>query len=98
MTITNLGSTTMKQMIDEAKYLTQIDFRSSNYPRVYLAYDPDFSLHLLHNNWNNVPHTLKTLFHDRDPSIGPDFKNKNYFIKCLSWLIDIKYDLFEQIM
>ena len=58
MTIEHLGSTTMEQMINEAKCLTQVDFSSNDYPRVYLVYDPDFSLHLLHNK----PRTLFVLW------------------------------------
>jgi hypothetical protein len=98
MTIQRLGSTAMKQMINEAKCLTQINFSSNDYPRVYLVYGPEFSLHLLHNNWNDVPRTLKALFRYCDPSTQDHYKNKNYFIKCLSWLIDISYDIFETIM
>ncbi|CAF1222260.1 unnamed protein product [Adineta steineri] len=98
MTIEQLGSIAMAQMIDEAKYLTQINFSTNNYPRVYLVYDPEFSLHLLHNNWNNVPHTLKILFDDCDRSRKPEYQDNDYFIKCLSWLIDISYDTFKRIM
>ncbi|CAF4504199.1 unnamed protein product [Rotaria sp. Silwood2] len=98
MTIERLGSITMKQMINEAKNLTQINFSSNEYPRIYLVYDPDFSLHLLHNNWQEVPSTLKSLFDNRDPLKTEEYRNKNYFIKCLSWLIDIPYDTFETIM
>ncbi|CAF1380067.1 unnamed protein product, partial [Rotaria sordida] len=98
MTCEYLGSSVMKQMINEAKSLAHIDFRHSNYPRNYLVYDPNFSLHLLHNNWNNVSIDLKRLFNNKNPSFGKDFKNKDYFAKCLSWLIDIKYHDFEKIM
>ncbi|CAF1395666.1 unnamed protein product, partial [Didymodactylos carnosus] len=94
----HLGSRVMKQMIHEAKSLAHIDFQHSDYPRIYLVYDPSFSLHLLHDGWDNVPHELKEIFNNHDPSLRPEFKNKDYFIKCLSWLIDIKYDDFEQIM
>ncbi|CAF1245410.1 unnamed protein product, partial [Rotaria sordida] len=97
-TIVNLGSITMKQMIYEAKHLTQIDFSSNNYPHIYLVYDPAFSLHLLHNDWNTVPLKLKFLFNNIDPVIRNDYRNKNYLIICLSWLIDISYDIFEKIM
>jgi hypothetical protein len=97
-TFENLGSSTMKQMITEAKSLARIDFRHNNYPRVYLVYDPHFSLHLLHDDWNNVPRELKRLFNNQNPSIGPEFQKKDYFAKCLSWLIDIKYNDFEKIM
>ncbi|CAF4226091.1 unnamed protein product [Rotaria sp. Silwood2] len=98
MTIQNLGSITMKQMIKEAKHLTQIDFSSNDYPRIYFVYDPEFSLHLLHNDWSTVPFTLKSLFDYRDPSTRREYRNKNYFIVCLSWLMDIRYDVFETIM
>jgi hypothetical protein len=98
MTFENLGSIAMEQMINEAKSLAQIDFRDTHYSRVYLVYDPHFSLHLLHDDWNNVPRKLKRLFNNRNPSIGPEFKDKNYYAKCLSWLIDIKYNDFIKIM
>ncbi|CAF4783837.1 unnamed protein product, partial [Rotaria sp. Silwood2] len=98
MAFEHLGSSVMKQMINEAKSLAQIDFRRSNYPRNYLIYDPNFSLHLLHDGWNNVSTDLKHVFNNKNPSLGPDFKNKDYFAKCLSWLIDIKYDDFEKII
>ena len=98
MTDPYLGSTTMTQMINEAKWLTRIDFSSNNYPRVYLVYDPSFSLYLLHNNWRDVPETLKALFDNRNPSTRNEFMDKNYFISCLSWLIDIQYDVFVKIM
>jgi hypothetical protein len=98
MTFKQLGSLAMKQMINEAKSLSQIDFRQNNYPRIYLVYDPNFSLHLLQDDWNNVPRDLKQLFNNQNPSIGPEYQNKDYFAKCLSWLIDIKYKDFDQIM
>ncbi len=93
-----LGSTAIKQMINEAKSLSQIDFSSNYYPRVYLVYDPEFSLKLLHNNWNDIPSTLKTLFHRGDPTKQLEYENQNYYVKCLSWLIDISYNTFETIM
>ncbi|CAF3121404.1 unnamed protein product [Rotaria socialis] len=98
MTIERLGSTTMTQMINEAKHLTQISFLSTDYPRIYLVYDPAFSLHVLHNDWNTVPLTLKALFKNDDPSKSSQYKNKNFFIICLSWLVHIPYNLFENIM
>ena len=98
MTFKHLGSSAMKQMINEAKSLAQIDFRYNNYPRVYLVYDPHFSLHLLHDDWNNVSREIKHLFSNTNPSNGPEFENKDYFAKCLSWLIDIKYKHFEKVM
>ena len=98
MTDPYLGSTTMKQMINEAKCLTHIDFSSNDYPRVYLVYDPGFSLYLLHNDWNSVPPTLKALFDNCNPSTRPEFEGKDYFISCLSWLIDISYEMFEKLM
>ncbi|CAF1186849.1 unnamed protein product [Rotaria sordida] len=60
-TIQCLGSITIKQMIYESKHLTQIDFSSNNYPRIYLVYDPAFLLHLLHNDWNIVRKTYSVL-------------------------------------
>ncbi|CAM4989050.1 unnamed protein product, partial [Rotaria socialis] len=98
MTTEHLGSTAMKQMIYEAKHLTQISFLSSDYPRIYLVYDPAFSLHILHNGWNAVPLTLQALFRHVDPQKRPEYGDKNYFITCLSWLMDIPYTLFERIM
>ena len=93
-----LGSTTMEQMIKEAKALARIDFSSSDYPRVYLVYDPDFSLYLLHNDWSQVPDTLRALFDNKNPAKRPEFKNKDYFISCLSWLIHIPYETFVKLM
>ncbi|CAF2108222.1 unnamed protein product [Rotaria magnacalcarata] len=98
MTIERLGSITMTQMINEAKNLTQISFLSTDYPRIYLVYDRVFSLHVLHNDWNQVPSSLKSLFTSGDPSKSSQYKNKNFFIICLSWLIHIPYNLFENIM
>ncbi|CAF4227966.1 unnamed protein product, partial [Rotaria sordida] len=60
--VNRLGSIAMKQMIDEAQSLTQISFENNHYPRVYLVYDPNFSLHILHADWNCVPYDLKQLF------------------------------------
>ncbi|CAF1625327.1 unnamed protein product, partial [Adineta ricciae] len=94
----NLGSTALKQMIQEARSLSQIDFRHTNYPRIYLVYDPAFSLYLLHDDWNNVPRGIKQLFNEQNPSLSPEFQQKDYYAKCLSWLIDIKYEDFIQIM
>lgn len=93
-----LGSTAMTQMIQEAKHLTQANFDSDDYHRVYLVYDPCFALHLLHNDWNAVPRSIKILFRDCDPMKDVQSGGKNYFIKCLSWLIDISYDAFEETM
>jgi hypothetical protein len=90
--IQNLGSTAMRQMINEAKALTQINFRDTHYPRVYLVYDPGFALRLLHVDWNQVPLEIKTLFNNKDPLKSDDFKGKDYFAECLAWLIDIKYE------
>jgi hypothetical protein len=98
MAIEHLGSSAMEQMIREATYLTRIDFSSDDYPRIYLVYDPNFSLHLLHTEWSLVPPTLKSLFGNYNPSIISEFNNENYFIKCLSWLIDISYETFAKIM
>ncbi len=94
----HLGSSVMKQMISEANSLTRIDFQTSNYPRIFLVYDPYFSLHLLHDGWDNVPNELKQIFNDSDPSRSSEFINKDYYAKCLSWLIDIKYSQFIEIM
>ncbi|UJR16744.1 hypothetical protein I4U23_003644 [Adineta vaga] len=97
-TTPHLGSTAMTQMIQEAKALCQISFHDDNYPRVYLVYDPDFSLHLLHNNWDEVPATIKTLWKDKDPLTRVEFLNRNRFLECLSWLVNTKYETCEQIM
>ncbi|CAF1064818.1 unnamed protein product [Adineta steineri] len=97
-TIENLGSTAMTQMIKEAKALSEISFRDDNYPRLYLVYDPDFSLHLLHNNWDEVPTTIKALWKNTDPLTRAEFVNRSHFLKCLSWLVDTKYETCEQIM
>ena len=96
--VINLGSVAMRQMIQEARNLTQVDFSSDDYPRLYLVYDPNFSLHLLHNNWSAVPEELQKLFGKQDPAKKREHQNKNYLIECLAWLIDIKYDVFQMIM
>ncbi|CAF1198278.1 unnamed protein product [Didymodactylos carnosus] len=93
-TIKLLGSTVMKQMIEEAKQMVNIDFTDGNFRKVYLVYDPEFSLHILHSNWNSVNDELKKLFNYNDPLKGPEFKNKDPFCKCLSWLINIPYEQF----
>jgi hypothetical protein len=93
-----LGSSVMKQMITEAKSLAQLDFQTSNYPRIFLVYDPYFALHLLHDSWDKVPQELRQIFNNLDPLRSPEFKDKDCYIKSLSWLIDIKYNQFEQIM
>ena len=97
-TVEHLGSTAIEQMINEAKSLSQINFQDIHYPRIYLVYDPDFSLHLLFDDWNNVPRKLKNLFKNENPLMKSEFKDKDYFAKCLSWLIDMKYEHFIQIM
>ncbi|CAF1389425.1 unnamed protein product [Didymodactylos carnosus] len=97
-TVKHLGTTVMKQMIEEAKTLSQIDFSNDNFRKVYLVYDPGFSLQILHTNWSVVPIELKQLFRHRDPLEGSEFCNKNPFAKCLSWLINIPYDQFERLM
>ena len=98
-TINQLGSIAMKQMINEAKSLTQISFKNNNYPyRVYLVYDQDFSLHLLHLDWNHVSDNLKSLFNNQDPLKSIEYENKNYFSECLSWLIGITYENFDNIL
>ncbi|CAF1093606.1 unnamed protein product [Adineta steineri] len=96
--IPNLGSIAISQMIEEAKYLTQADFSSDDYHRIYLVYDPYFALHLLHNDWDSVPYSLKRIFKDGDPKREIIEQGRNYYIECLAWLIDIKYDIFETIM
>ena len=96
--IPNLGTIVMTQMIQEAKSLSEISFEDDNYPRTYLVYDPGFSLHLLHNNWNEVSVGLKSLWKNVDPLIRIEFLNKNHFLKCLSWLVDAQYEPCEQIM
>ncbi|CAF2977365.1 unnamed protein product [Rotaria sp. Silwood2] len=96
--IERLGSIAMQQMINEAISLTKVNFQDSNYPRVYFVYDPGFSLHLLHTDWYLVPNDLKTLFKNGDPLKSIDYQNKDYFAECLSWLIDIKYEKFMNII
>ncbi|CAF4762498.1 unnamed protein product, partial [Rotaria sp. Silwood2] len=96
--IQRLGSIALTHMINEAKSLTQINFRDSNYPRVYLVYDPGFSLHLLHGDWNHVPTDLKSLFDNKDPLTSVEYKNKDYYAECLAWLIDIKYETFMKVV
>ena len=96
--IPKLGSIAMSQMIQEAKSLSEISFHDDNYPRLYLIYDPDFALHLLHNNWDEVPTGIKTLWKDADPLKRPEFLNRNHFLKCLSWLVNTKYETCERIM
>ncbi|CAF4056542.1 unnamed protein product, partial [Rotaria sordida] len=93
-----LGSIAMQQMINEAKYLTQINFQDNNYPRVYLVYDPGFSLHLLHSDWNHVSSDLKGLFNNHNPFKSLEYQNKDYFAECLAWLIDIKYEIFMKVV
>ncbi|CAF5018868.1 unnamed protein product, partial [Rotaria sp. Silwood1] len=96
--IQQLGTIAMQQMIIEAISLSNISFQNNNYPRVYLVYDPGFSLHLLHTDWNSVPSDLKSLFKNRDPIKSEEFQNKDYFAECLAWLIDIKYETFMKII
>ncbi|CAF1310983.1 unnamed protein product, partial [Rotaria sp. Silwood1] len=93
-----LGSIAMMQMIQEAKHLTQMNFSSDDYHRIYLVYDPSFALHLLHNDWNAVPVSLKILFRNLDPIEEILNNGKNPHIECLAWLIDINYNIFEAIM
>ncbi|CAM4874703.1 unnamed protein product [Rotaria socialis] len=96
--IQRLGSIAMEQMINEANSLTQINFRNSYYPRVYLVYDPGFSLHLLHGDWNHVSPDLKSLFNNKDPLQSIEYKNKDYYAECLACLIDIKYETFMKVI
>jgi Cdc6-like AAA superfamily ATPase len=97
-TIKQLGSIAMRQMIDEAKALSQINFQDNLYPRVYLVYDPYFSLHLLHVDWNQVSDELKSLFGNHDPLKSTEYRNKDYFAECLAWLIDIRYETFKELI
>ena len=94
----NLGTTAMTQMIQEAKSLSKISFEDENYPRTYLVYDPGFALHLLHNNWDEVPIGLKNLWKNADPLLRAEFLNRNRFLKCLSWLVGETYEKCETIM
>ncbi|CAF3288496.1 unnamed protein product [Rotaria sp. Silwood2] len=95
----HLGSRAMEQMIEEAKNLSQMNFQGNDYPRIFLVYDPGFSLYLLHTNWDRVPESVKELFkHRGDPAKRTDFEGKNYFPKCLSWLLNIRFDDFIDVM
>ena len=97
--VAELGTTAMRQMIDEAKSLTNITFeKTGDSFRAYLVYDPDFSLHLLHNDWNRVTRELKKLFGDQDPITSLYYKSKDYLVECLAWMINISYSYFEEIM
>ncbi|CAF1147236.1 unnamed protein product, partial [Didymodactylos carnosus] len=95
--IRNLGSTVMRQMIEEAKSLVQIDFTRENYRKVYLVYDPNFSLQLLHPDWNIVPSEIKELFGKEDPMNGKVFQNKDRFCVCLSWLLNVSYETYQNL-
>ena len=98
-TIKQLGSIAMRQMISEASALTRINFRNNSFPRIYLLYDPFYSLRLLHNDWNQVSPELKSLFDNRDPLMNRNMeKNVDYFVECLSWLIDIPCEAFVKIL
>ena len=97
--IQQLGSTVLTQMIEEARALTNINFRDRpNAYRVFLVYDPWFALHILHNDWNYVRPNLQKLFGNKDPRLSDEYKNKDYLIECLAWLIDIPYEMFQQIL
>lgn len=98
MTDNKLGANAMKQMINEARALSTIDFSGKDYPRNFLVYDPNFSLHLLHDSWETLSPDLKDLFKNKNPSIGPELDNKDYFAVCLSWVMDIQYTDFMQVM
>ncbi|CAF0874792.1 unnamed protein product [Didymodactylos carnosus] len=94
----HLGTRAMGQMIEEAKNLSQMNFQGTDYPRMFLVYDPGFSLYLLHTDWDRVSQNLKQIFKLGDPAKRKDFEGKNYFAKCLSWLLDIRYDDFIDVM
>ena len=96
--IKQLGSIAMRQMIEEANSLTNINFKDNQFPRVYLVYDPHFSLHLLHADWNHVSSELKSLFNNKDPLKSDEFRNKDYYAECLAWLMDISYEIFMNII
>ncbi|CAF1209003.1 unnamed protein product, partial [Didymodactylos carnosus] len=96
--ISNLGSIVMEQMIEESKNLVKIDFSNEHFPKVYLVYDSGFSLQLLHTKWEDVPHELKRLMKKKDRLKDLEFKNRDPFIRCLSWLINIPYSEFESII
>ena len=93
-----LGSRAMKQMISEAINLSQMDFHHDGYPRVFLVYDPGFSLFLLHTGWDQIPTNVKEIFKKKDPAKREEFRDKNYFVKCLSWVLDIGYDEFIDVI
>ena len=97
-TIKQLGSIAMEQMIKEAIALTRISFKDNSFPRIYLVYDPFYSLHLLHADWNQVSEELKSLFYGHDPLKMINSQNRDYFVECLAWLIDIPYEIFVDIV
>ncbi len=94
----HLGTRAMEQMIEEAKNLSQMNFHGTDYPRIFLVYDPGFALYLLHTEWNRVPQNLKEIFKREDPAKRSEFAKKDYFAACLSWLLDILYDDFIDVM
>lgn len=94
-TIEKLGSIAIQQMIKEAVDLTRISFETNSFPRIYLLYDPFFSLRLLHTGWEQVSDDLKTLLGNRNSSQNTD---TNYLVECLSWLIDIPPNAFADIV
>ncbi|CAF1176839.1 unnamed protein product [Adineta ricciae] len=96
--IPRLGSTAMSQMIQEANKLSRMDFSSHDYHRIYLVYDRNFALQLLHNDWNSISLELKTVFKNIDPKQRIINQGKNYFAECLAWLINMKEGLFEKTM
>ncbi|CAF1096428.1 unnamed protein product [Didymodactylos carnosus] len=95
--IKNLGSTVMRQVIEETRSLVQIDFTTENYRKVYLVYDPNFSLKLLHADWNAVPSEIQELFDKEDPMNSELFQNKDRFCVCLSWLLNVFYETYQKI-
>ncbi|CAF1534779.1 unnamed protein product, partial [Didymodactylos carnosus] len=74
-----------------------IDFTTENYRKVYLVYDPNFSLKLLHADWNAVPSEIQELFDKEDPMNSELFQNKDRFCVCLSWLLNVSYETYQKI-
>ncbi|CAF1475945.1 unnamed protein product, partial [Didymodactylos carnosus] len=96
--IPNLGSIVIRQMIEEAKSLADIDFKNENFRKVYFVYDPGFSLQLLHPNWMAVPEQIKNLFKNNDPLERDVFVGKDRHAILLSWLLNVPENHFNTLL